>query len=144
MWQRPQTIYLLSAGLLLVLVVLLGDLLAGSARTSAPWLGAVTYGLAAATAAGALIAVALFKDRARQRRVIGVVQWMDLGLVGAVLAGLALDPGVPVEAGEAATTSGAGRYLVALAPLVAYAFLRMARRGVDRDVAAVRSMDRLR
>jgi hypothetical protein len=35
-------------------------------------------------------------------------------------------------------------YLTLLMPIVAYVFLRLARRGVEKDIALVRSMDRLR
>ena len=35
-------------------------------------------------------------------------------------------------------------YLTLLLPIVAYVFLRLARRGVEKDIALVRSMDRLR
>lgn len=132
--------FLAFAGLLLAFFVSLGGVWAEGLRPDVAWLAPVTYGLAVVTALVALVAVALFKDRARQRKLIAAAQWMDLVLVALVLVGIALVPG----AVEGAHVGGTGRYLVALAPVVAYGLLRMARRGVDRDIATVRSMDRLR
>lgn len=146
MLQRPQTVYLLLGGALLVVFVGLGHVWGPGVTGTYPWLGPVTYTLAVAAAVVALGAVFLYKDRARQRAAIGAAQWLDLALLIPVLVGLYTT--TPTVAGDAASGAGAGgpygSYLVALVPLVAYVLLRMARRGVDRDIATVRSMDRIR
>lgn len=145
MLQRVQTVYLLLAGALLALFVALGHVWA-SATTAVPGLNIATYVIAVATALAALGSVMLYKDRKRQRTVIGYAQILALVLLVPLFLGLFLStPASDVAASGAVDPFGLyGRYLVALVPLVAYVLLRMARRGVDRDIATVRSMDRLR
>lgn len=138
MIQRVQTFYLVAGALLLALFVALGDGWATAIAVETAWLGTVGYVLAVVTALVALVAVALYKDRQMQRRVILWAMWLDLALVVVVLVGLYLR--------EDATTSQApvGLYLVALQPIVAYILLRMARQRVIKDIELVRSMDRIR
>ena len=136
MIQRIQSLYLLIAAACLVLFVLLADEWVGGVAASVSWLGPVAYGLALVTALAALVSVFLYRDRARQRTAIVGTMWADLLLVAAVLGGLLASTGEPVQ--------GYGRYLVALLPVAAYLFLRLARAGVHRDIQTVRSMDRLR
>ena len=138
MIQRIQTLYLVAGALLLVLFVTLGDLWAAAIAAELAWLGTLGYALAGVTAVVALVAVALFKNRELQRRVIYAAQWLDLALVLVVLVGfyLAFDSGdfqAPV-----------GYYLIAMQPIVAYLLLRMARQRVTKDIQMVRSMDRIR
>ena len=138
MIQRIQTLYLALAALLLALFVgLAGGWVEAIAADSA-WLGWLGYGLAVVTAVVALVAVGLYKNRALQRRVIYAAQWLDLALVVVVLAGLFVvtDPDAP--------TAPVGLYLVALQPIAAYIFLRLARQRVTADIEVVKSMDRLR
>ena len=138
MIQRIQSLYLVAAALLLALFAALGDTWATAIAEDVPWLGTVGMILAVVTAITALVSVALYKDRPRQRQVIHAAQWLDLALVVVVLVGfyLAFDS----EAFQAPT----GYYLVALQPIVAYLLLRMARQRVTADIEVVRSMDRLR
>lgn len=136
MIQRIQSLYLLLAGVLLVVFAVFADLWSAGIAASAAWLGPLGLGLAGLAAAVSFVAVALFKDRARQRQIIRVAQIATLLTVAAAVGGLFLrDP-------EAATSQGA--YLLALAPVVAYVLLRLAQRGVDADIQLVKSMDRLR
>ena len=138
MIQRIQSLYLLIAAAMLVLFVVLGDVWALGVSAEIAWLGPVAFGLAVLTAVAALVSVALFKTRERQRSVIGWTMWLDLALVAAVLVGL-------FATAESAEPGGAvGRYLVALLPVGAYILLRLARAGVHRDIGVVKSMDRLR
>ena len=137
MIQRPQTLYLLIGAFLLVLFFALSGAWVDGVAVAAPWLGTVAYALAALSAVVALVAVFLYKTRERQRTVIGVAMWMVLVLVLVVAVGLFLAQQTPIAGAEA-------RYLAALLPLGAYVSLRMARRGVQKDVDLVRSMDRLR
>lgn len=150
MLQRSQTVYLLLAAGLLVTLVALGDVWTPAVGADLAWLGSATYALAVVAAVVALGAVFLYKDRKRQRTVIGYAQWLDLAVLVPLLVGLfAAAPDSSAAAADSAAGSADaiglyGRYLVALIPLVAYVLLRMARSGVDRDIATVRSMDRLR
>ena len=138
MIQRIQSLYLVLAGLLLALFVALGDTWASAIAVEQAWLGTLAYALAGVTALVALVAVGLYKNRDLQRRVILGAQWLDLALVVAVLIGyyLAFDSGDFV--------APVGYYLVALQPIVAYLFLRLARQRVVADIEKVRSMDRIR
>lgn len=139
MIQRIQSLYLLIAAAMLVLFVSLGRIWATGVSAEIAWLGPVAYGLGVLTAVAALVAVALFKTRERQRSVIGWTMWLDLALVAAVLVGLFATAEQAPEAG-----GPYGRYLVALLPVTAYLLLRLARAGVHRDIGVVKSMDRLR
>ena len=138
MIQRIQSLYLLLAAACLVLFVLTADVWVSGVAVEFSWLGPVAYGLSVLTALAALGAVFLYRDRARQRGVIGATMWLDLALVAAVLGGLL------ASTGDAPAAGGYGRYLVALLPVAAYLFLRLGRAGVHRDIQTVRSMDRLR
>ncbi len=138
MIQRIQTLYLVAGAVLLALFVALGDSWAGQIATEQAWLGWLGYGLAILTAVVALVAVALYKNRALQRSMIYAAQWLDLGLVVIVLAGLYL------STDSDAATAPVGLYLVAIQPVAAYVLLRLARQRVTADIEMVRSMDRLR
>ena len=146
MIQRIQTVYLLLGGALLAVFAALGGVWAPGLARVAAWLTPVTYALAVLGALVALGAVFLYKDRTRQRTVVGYAMWLSLLVLVPLLVGLfASTPQPDVDASGAVEPIGLyGRYLVALAPLVAFVLLRMARRGVDRDIATVRSMDRIR
>lgn len=135
MIQRLQTLYLAAAAALLVLFVGLAGPWTAALPETVAWLSTVVTALSILTAVLALIALALFKDRARQNRAVLVTQWLDLVLVVAVLVGLYLGAQGP---------DPTGRYLVALLPLVAYVLLRMARMRITKDIELVKSMDRLR
>ena len=141
MIQRPQTLFLiLGAGFLAVFAALTFEWLPGLATMSAVY-APLTATAAVLAAVVALAAVFLYKARKRQRAVVGVAQALALLSLVPLLAGLFLStPDAPAVAPEA----GYGPYLIALVPLVAFILLRMARRGVDRDIATIRSMDRLR
>ena len=138
MIQRIQSLYLVAGALLLALFVALGGTWAEAIADEQSWLGALGYALAGVTALVALVAVALFKNRELQRRVIYAAQWLDLALIVVVLVGfyLAFD--------SDAFQAPVGYYLVAMQPIVAYLLLRMARQRVSADIEVVRSMDRIR
>lgn len=138
MIQRVQTFYLVAGALLLALFVALADGWAAAIAVETAWLGTLGHVLAVVTAIAALVAVALYKDRQQQRRVILWAMWLDLALIVVVAVGLYLreDASTPL--------APVGLYLVALQPIVAYVLLRMARQRVTKDIELVRSMDRIR
>ena len=136
MIQRIQSLYLLLAGVFLVLFAVFADAWSVGIGANMAWLGPVGLGLAALSAVVSFVAVALYKDRQRQKTIIRVAQIGALLTVAVAVTGLFLrDP-------ELAPSQGA--YVLALAPVVAYVLLRLAQRGVDADIALVKSMDRLR
>lgn len=137
MIQRIQTLYLLAAGLLLAAFVGIQAQWASLFTGDRAVFGWVLMAVAGLTALLALGAIALYKNRALQRRVVTWAMWGDLLLVAGFLAALF----VRMQAGEATPQ---GVLLAAIAPVVAYVLLRLGRAGVDRDIATVRSMDRIR
>ena len=138
MIQRPQTLFLLLAASLLVLFLFWLEQWSVVLAPTLTWLAPVVFGLVSASAAAALVSVALFKQRVKQGKVIGAAQWIVLALITGVLVGLF----VPGSVGAAVDQRAA--YLTSLLPLLAYVMLRLARWGVQKDIAKVRSADRLR
>ena len=136
MIQRIQTLYLLVAGMLLVLFAAFSNLWSTGVAENMTWLEPVGLGLAGLAAAISFGAAVLYKDRKRQRSIIRVAQIVVLLVVAVAITALFMR--------EPTGTVASGAYLLALAPLVAYVVLRLAQRGVDKDIALVRSMDRLR
>ena len=137
MIQRIQTLYLLGSGVLLALFVVLQDQWAPIVAAVQPWLGTLVLVLSIITALAALLAIGLYKNRALQARVVSAAQWLDLLTVAGVLTGLFM----AMRGGQ---TLPSGATLIAIAPLVAYLMLRLARRGILGDIQTVRSMDRIR
>lgn len=140
MIQRLQSLYLLFAALLVALFFVLGEAWREVVGTIYPWLTATTLALGGLVTLLALVSIFFYKDRQNQARVVRVAQGLDLALVG-VLAGCLVALSLNEEAGGLIPVS---LYLTLLFPVAAYLFLRLAKRGIDKDIALVRSMDRLR
>ena len=140
MIQRAQSLYLLLAALLVGLFFLVGDGWQLFVAPAFAWANPLALVLGGLTAVAALVAVFLYRDRAQQRKVIAAAQWLDLGLVLVLVGTLAVRAFGP----EPATTVPYSTFWAVLLPLAAYVALRMARRGVEQDIALVRSMDRIR
>lgn len=137
MIQRIQTVYLvLGAALLGVFAGLVGSESAVAA-TDMAWLTPTAVVLAAVAALTCFASMLFYKDRQRQRKAILAAQVLTLVVAAAAVARLFLT-------GAQGTEGEVGRYLIALLPVVGYVAVRLARRGVDKDIALVRSMDRLR
>ena len=137
MIQRIQTVYLVAGGALLAVFV---AVLAQAPTAADPTLRFIGLALLVAAALSAVLsfgAVALYKNRALQRRIISGVLWATLIVIAGTLAVLLLR----MQAGEPVAQS---TMLTAAAPVIAYLMLRLARAGVDRDIAKIRSMDRIR
>ena len=141
MIQRLQSLYLLFAALFVVLFLVFGDVWYTFVAATYAWVTPAALVLGGLTALVALVAVFLYKDRKKQRAVVRAAQWLDLGLVlGLVGCVVGLSLNEDVGLGTAATAV----YLTLILPIIAYVFLRLALRGVEKDIALVRSMDRLR
>jgi phosphoglycerol transferase MdoB-like AlkP superfamily enzyme len=141
MIQRVQSLYLLLAAAFVGVFLSVGDVWRTVVAVIYPWAAPVTLLLGALVVVAALVAVFLYKDRARQRQVVFAAQLLDLALVLVLVVVMVLiNSGDHPAWADAAQTA----YLTALLPLGAYIFLRLARRGVEKDIALVRSMDRLR
>lgn len=105
------------------------------------WYIPVVAVLGAVTSILALIAIFLYKDRQRQRKVILTVQMLTIGFTIVLYGGLLL-------AGDFETyragAIGSASLLALFLPVIAYISFYLARRGVQRDIDLVKSMDRLR
>jgi hypothetical protein len=141
MIQRLQSLYLLFAALFAGLVPVIGDAWFRVVAPVYPWLTLAVPVIAGLTALVALVAVFLYKERKRQRSVVLAAQWLDILLVLAMGGGVAA---LAMGDGAALGADATPVFLTLLLPVVAYVFLRLARRGVEKDIALVRSMDRLR
>lgn len=140
MIQRIQSIYLLLAAAALVGFVLLSNMWSLLVVTLGAWSEVAIMALAALGGLAALIAIFLYKERTKQKRIATVAQWIDLALIVLIVVGFGL-----FSFGEDnGLVAGLPEYGVTLLPIVAYIFLRLALRGINRDIEKVRSMDRLR
>ncbi len=141
MIQRIQSVYLLVATLLLASFVAMGGASVTSLAAIHASIPLVVYVLAAATGLVGLAALLLYKDRARQVRVITAAQWLDLALILVVVVTM----GMRRFGGETeAVVPSMITYVVLLVPVAAYVMFSLGRRAVQKDIALVRSVDRLR
>lgn len=137
MIQRIQSVYLLIASLVLVLFALFGvPPRAGFAAQG--WLFWALVGASALAALAAVYAILLYADRERQRRAVAGVQWLVVLVVLLLALTFLLHPALHI------TLRDVGDMIGYLLPVVAYVLVRLAQRSIDRDIALVKSMDRLR
>lgn len=140
MIQRIQTLYLLAGAALLAALLAVRWTWAVEPFTAMGWFTPAVWALTILAAGLGFAAVFFYKNRSLQRTVIGLAQWAVLALLLAVAVAIVLimvgDTGLGTLP---ASTPGA-----LLLPVGAYLFYRLARRGVEKDIAKVRSMDRIR
>lgn len=140
MIQRVQSVYLVLAILLVAAVFPLDFVFDSRAATAYAWFTGGFFLLAGLAVVLCVLALAQFKARERQLKTVGY----------AILAVLALVVylGVTFSASGDILTIGRAERLDGVAtlalPAFASVFTFLARRGVRRDIALVRSMDRLR
>lgn len=139
MIQRIQSIYLLLGALSLVGMLLIDVLWQNHATTAYPWFAPVLLGLGALAALVGFGTIFMYKNRQQQLKMIRLAQLLVIVLI-AVLVGVL----VLADAVSTVTGAGASGYLGLALPALAYVFYYLARRGVQRDINLVRSMDRLR
>ncbi len=141
MLQRIQSVYLGLAAIVLLSLLFFDLAWTSPATAEFGWFTPVVLVFAAVIAIGAVIAIFLYGDRARQKRVVVALQY-------ATLAFMLLLYGTMYVAGDLhfmrEGQTEAGKIAAMAAPVVTYVFLMLARRGIARDIALVRSMDRLR
>jgi len=135
MWQRVQTLYLLVADFCLLTLLLFWPTLRG-AFSSLPWLGWLWLGLPVCASVLSTAAVALFRNRPLQMRLVRLAALLTAGSLGLSMA-LVINTGLA----RSHLTIALGLVLL---PLLAYVLLVRARRAIERDEEAVRRMHRLR
>lgn len=145
MIQRIQSVYLLLGALCLAALSILDPIWQSQAAATLAWYVPTVAILGALTAIVALIAIFLHKDRQKQLKTILAVQMLAVVFLVVLVGGLFL--GGDFDSGGAAGGGGAldrAILLALLLPVASYVFFYLARRGVQRDINLVRSMDRLR
>ncbi|BBM73024.1 DUF4293 family protein [Rhodothermus marinus] len=141
MIQRIQSVYLLLAGLVLFWLGLAPE--PWHLLTTAPyaWIGTVARGLAVLLAIGAVVIIFQYRRLERQRTLVVFEQVGVLLMAAAYLGGLYLSGTLNVRSESGILWD---RVLWIGLPVLAYLLLWLARRGIERDIALIRSMDRLR
>lgn len=141
MIQRIQTVYLALGAVALVGLLFSGVLWGGAAATEQGWFTPAVVVLAGVAMAVAILAIFLFKDRPKQRKVVILAQLITVVLMVALFGGLYLADALYVR-----TTQGVdvAMLVTLLLPLIAYLLFLLARRAVTKDIEIVRSVDRLR
>lgn len=140
MLQRIQTVYILLGALAIVFLFFIDAAWSGNA-TAFGWYLPVLLGLAAVILLGAAWSVSLYRRRETQLKVVVAVQVMMLLFLLIFFGGMVLAGDFDIlEAGA----DNVARVLGFLLPILAYVFFFLARRGIQRDIALVKSMERLR
>ncbi len=142
MIQRIQTLYLLLGGLLMGFYFLFVDTWKEYAMEAGyGWAAPVSIVWSVVLGVAILGAIFLYRERERQRKVILLLQWLVLVFALFLYAILFLSGYI-----RAVLASGPllNDVFAVVLPLVVYGFLYMARRGVEHDIALIRSMERLR
>ncbi|NQV72904.1 DUF4293 domain-containing protein [bacterium] len=141
MIQRIQSLYLLLAVAMLGLEYTFDSVWKGPSAAAYSWFVPVTTGVFTLAAIGALGAIFLYSQRKRQRSLVVVSQVIALLGLLILFGAQFMTNSLPTVA----TSVIAFEAWAALAcPVLAYLMLMMARRAIDKDIALVRSMDRLR
>jgi len=141
MIQRIQSVYLLLAGLVLLWLGLTPGPwhLLGTAPYA--WIGPVARGLSVLLALGAVVIIFQYRRLERQRTLVVFEQVGVLLMAVVYLGGLYLSGMLGVRSERGILWD---RVLWIGLPVLAYLLLWLARRGIERDIALIRSMDRLR
>ena len=141
MIQRSQSVYLALATALLGLEYSYSSVFPWASSDAYAWFSPTVLGLFTLAAVGAFGAIFLYKDRKRQRNLVVVLQYLTLiGLIMLIVANSTAGtlPGVSM------TNAAFAHWAALVSPIMAYLMFLMARRGIDKDIALIRSMDRLR
>ncbi|NBC18347.1 MAG: DUF4293 family protein [Bacteroidetes bacterium] len=141
MIQRIQTVYLIAGALALAALLLVDGIWTGPAAETYSWFAPAVLISAGVAAVTGIVAVFLYKDRPRQKQVVVAAQLLVLvhaiilygGLFAAGTLSVRTPEGVSIE-----------RVAGLILPILAYLLYALARRGVQKDIELVRSMDRLR
>lgn len=133
--------YLVVGALAVASTLFMDELWTGLSTAEFSSLIPVTMGIFGLTAAGAIVAIFLYRDRKRQRKIVLVVQYLLLAGMIAFFAGQYLSSAGPFVNPESA---GLSTWLAAGLPVAGYLMFTLARRAINRDIELVRSMDRLR
>lgn len=141
MIQRIQSLYLLLACVALAALFLFDAAWPGGDTDLPSWGPIPLVALAALAIAIALRGLFLYTDRNRQLKVVRYAQLVIVVLIAVLLYALW---SVRELSGMVAGPDAPWKLIAVLLPFVAYALFFLARKGIERDIELVRSMDRLR
>ncbi len=142
MIQRIQSLYLLLSGLLMSFYFLFIDTWREYALEQGyDWAIPVVIVWSVLLGLASIGAIFLYQQRERQRKSILVLQWLVLLFTLFLYAILFMAGYIRAVMASGPLLSDAFALLL---PLIVYGLLYLARRGVERDIALIRSMDRLR
>lgn len=141
MIQRIQSVYLALAVALLGLEYSFDSVWKGASAEAYTWFVPVTMGVFTLAAIGSLGAIFLYSQRKRQRSLVILSQVIIVvGLLILFGSQYATDS-LPLRSLSNASFEN---WASLISPILAYLMLLMARIKIDKDIALVRSMDRLR
>jgi len=141
MIQRVQSIFLIIGCVFLAGNYLLGEIWIGPASVRSSWFTSVTLGLYSLALIGGLLSIFLYKSLERQKKSISVVMMTAVFGFIVLSIGLFLANSVPLVSGEEVSTQ---LWLAVVFPIMSIACFELARRGVNRDMKLLKSVDRLR
>lgn len=141
MIQRIQSVYLLLGAVALLALLFFDRIWQNEAVAELAWYAPVLLILGAVAVGLAVAAVFMYKDRRRQVKLVMGAQWATLLFLAAMIGGFLLVGATGLLAESAADFGG---LIALLLPILAYIFFFLARKGIERDIELVRSMDRLR
>ena len=141
MIQRIQSIYLLLGALSLASLLFFDEIWLGETATVLPWFAPALLIGGGVVVVAALVSIFLYKNRVRQRGVVVIVQWLTLAWMAVFYGGLFYSGQLEAETGGDPISIS---LLGLIVPILAYIFFFLARRSIQKDIALVRSMDRLR
>ncbi|MEM6645325.1 MAG: DUF4293 family protein [Bacteroidota bacterium] len=138
MIQRPQSVYLFIGALLIGALGLFQVVWTSAASQMLAWFNPAVLGAGTLVIVIAISAIFLYRDRKRQLKIVVALQGVLILFLLVLLAGLYMGGTLDQVAGNVPL-------IIALVlPILAYAMFWLARKGIEKDIALVRSMDRLR
>jgi len=138
MIQRPQSIYLFLGALLVSALGFFDVLWTSAASQMLAWFNPAVLGAGTVVIVIAIAAIFLYRDRKRQLKIVVALQGVLILFLLAMIAGLYMG-------GTLSQVAGNVPLIIALVlPVLAYVMFWLARKGIEKDIALVRSMDRLR
>lgn len=142
MIQRIQTVYLALAALGLIITLFVGSVWEDPAADELSWFRPLVLALGPLAIAGCVVSIFSFSQREQQLRIVvatqyGIILYLAVILLGGYIIGapIVYDVQQQLDLGGVSTV---------VLPALAYVFLRMARSSILRDIALLKSADRIR
>ena len=141
MIQRIQSLYLIIASIVLLVLFLFDAVWPGGYTDVPSWLPLAMVICCLLAIGSAIWALLLYRDRNRQHKVVLYAQIFTIAAIVVLLVGLWQVGELSPMLGE---PGGTTKLIAVLLPFVSYVLLFLARKAIERDIELVRSIDRLR